>query len=262
MLFETGKMTTEIFPCEVLYRIEGGRMAELYLARLQNTTHLVAIKAVLNHTTEADILEKEAALLRQLWHPQIPHMYMYVQEEEKRYYIMSYHKGITLEQYVKQYGRMQEEAVCKTALGLCRVLHYLHSREVLVLHHDIKPSNILLDETGKVMLLDFGAAQKITGQAETNADHIQGTLGYTAPECWHTAQSQTIQSDLFSFGATLYYLLEAKSPKMCYGNFVLSQETLQKKNSWQAVLDRCCALKKENRYESTAQIYEALCRLS
>lgn len=261
MLFETGKMTKETFPCEILYRIEGGCMAELYLARLQNTMHLVVVKAVRSHTKEADILEKEAELLKQLWHPQLPHMYAYIQEAEKQYYIMSYHNGITLEQYIKQYGKMQEKTVQETALGLCTVLDYLHSREVPVVHRDIKPSNIVLDETGTVILLDFGTAEKLTGQAEKNVDHISGTLGYIAPECWHTVYPQAIQSDIFSFGATLYYLLEARSPKECYGNFVLTDENLQKKNSWQAVLDKCCALKKEKRYESTAQVYKALCQL-
>ncbi len=262
MLFKIGDWTSFEFPCEIVEELSGGNMAELYVARLKATNHRVVVKA---SAMEAG-LYREARLLSHLWWNGVPRMFGYFREPERSYYIMSWHEGSNLERYVKNEGRMALKWVRHIGVELCRILIYLHS-EKSVVHNDLKPANILFSEKGEVALVDFGLAEGADFLMPSYFERVrfQGTPGYAAPECWHREKRQLFPAtDIFALGATLFYLLEGKEPRECYGRFVLSDssfENLQKKNSWQAVLDKCCALDIRKRYQSTAQVYEALKKL-
>lgn len=257
MLFEMGDWTSPAFACEILGSLSGGHMAELYLARLKNTEHLVAVKAVQNGTAAQSLLRREAQVLHGLRQEGIPEMYGYWEEEDKSYFIMSYHKGRNLEEYIRQKGCMQEEQVQQIAMELCRILAYLHSKRVAVIHNDLKPANVLLQESGQVILLDFGLAEHINASREKL--YFQGTLGYAAPECWHReADNICPATDVFALGATLFYLLEGREPKACYGKFQLSEEICLQKDRWQPVINKCCALDIRKRYQSAAEVYEVI----
>ena len=257
MLFEVGEWTSNEFPCEILYRLAGGHMAELYVAKLKNTEHLVVVKAVSSKNMSQRFLLREAKVLSGLRKEGIPEMYGCFREAEKIYYIMSYHKGMNLEQYIQKNGCMTEVQVWKMTMGICRILAYLHDRRIAVIHNDLKPANIWLQEDGQVVLLDFGLAEHMTGEREKI--YFQGTLGYAAPECWHRDTAEIgPATDIFALGATIFYLLEGREPKDCYGKFVITGDDVHKKNRWQSVLNKCCALEVRKRYQSAAQVYEAL----
>lgn len=257
MLFEPGEWTRDEFPCEILYRLAGGHMAELYVAKLKNTEHLVVVKAVAAQNTSQKFLLREANLLSGLRQEGIPEMYGCFREPERSYYIMSYHKGMDLEQYIRENGCMTEVQVWQITMRICRILAYLHSGRVAVIHNDLKPANIWLQEDGQVVLLDFGLAEHMTGEREKI--YFQGTLGYAAPECWHRDTAEIgPATDIFALGATIFYLLEGREPKDYYGKFRITGENALKKNRWQTVLNKCCALDIRKRYRSAAQVYEVL----
>lgn len=257
MLFESGDWTNEGFPCEILYRLRGGHMAELYVAKLRSTQHLVVLKAVSKDGLAQSFLRREAEILKKLRLDGIPEFYGCFEDAERIYYIMSYHKGMNLEEYVQKKGCMTEMLVQEIALEICRILAYLHSDRISVVHNDLKPANLLLQEDGSIVLLDFGLAEYLRGNKEKL--FFQGTLGYAAPECWHRdAQKMSPATDIFSLGATLFYLLEGREPKDFYGKFWLGEGDAQKKNRWQTVLNKCCALDIQKRYQSAAEVYEVL----
>ena len=257
MLFEAGEWTSDNFPCEILYRLNGGHMAELYIAKLKNTEHLVVVKAVSSESISQKFLLREAKILSGLRQEGLPEMYGCFKEPEKVYYIMSYHKGMDLEQYIQKNGCMTEVQVCKITMRICRILAYLHNRRIAVVHNDLKPANLWLQEDGQVVLLDFGLAEYFFGGTEKI--YFQGTLGYAAPECWHRDTKKIgPATDIFALGATIFYLLEGQNPKDCYGKFRISGENVHKKNRWQPVLNKCCALDVRKRYQSAAQVYEVL----
>lgn len=258
MLFKVHEWTSPEFPCEIICAIPGGYMGELYIAQLRNTAHIVAVKAVGKGKKEQILLEKEVECLQKMRWKGIPELYGYFGDRERSYYIMSYHKGIDLEKYIIEHGVMEEALVKKTALKLCGILAYMHSDRIAMVHNDIKPANIILEEDGEIVLVDYGLAEKIG----TICQHVafQGTLGYAAPENWHRGNFQSGPAgDVFALGATLFYLLENKQPKLCYGKFVLSDK--EKKNRWQSVLDKCCALDVQKRYRSAAQVYEVISKI-
>ncbi len=255
-MFEKGDRTNTAFPCEVIAEISGGSMAKLFLAKLQNTELLFVIKAADKHVFA---LKKEADILGQIYHPCIPEVFGCFEEKNICYYIMSYHRGINVEKYVKRKGTLEEWEVKSMILKLCQVSAYVHQKGII--HGDIKPSNLLYNPVdGKIILLDFGTAEYIDEErvcGKENNLFFHGTLGYAAPECWHREQYFPKQTtDIFALGALMFYLLEGKEPKEHYGKFILSD--IQKKNRWQPVLDKCCALHVKNRYQSTAEVFEAV----
>jgi serine/threonine-protein kinase len=114
--------------------------------------------------------EREARLLAELSHPGIPRIYSYFSEAGRHYIVMEYIEGENLERaltHVDADGRtvaarpLAPEEVVRHAVRICRVLEYLAERPTPVIHHDIKPANLIVDRTsGEVRLVDFGTAQR------------------------------------------------------------------------------------------------------
>lgn len=161
--------------------------------------------------------ETEARLLAELRHPGIPRIYGFFSEAGRHYIVMEYIEGETLEQAVTHadpLGRMvaarpmPAEEVVRHAIRVCRILEYLADRPAPVVHHDIKPANLIVDRTsGEVRLVDFG-----TAICEfTNSQICQyGTAGYAAPE--HYQGHSEPRSDVYALAATVYHLLTDDPP--------------------------------------------------
>jgi serine/threonine protein kinase len=169
--------------------------------------------------------ETEARLLAELSHPGIPRIYSYFSEAGRHYIVMEYIEGETLERAVTHSDPLGNtvaahplaaEEVVRHAIRICRVLEYLADQPTPVIHHDIKPANIIVDETsGDVRLVDFGTAQSRTPWAvqarrERKATSLFGTQGFAAPEQFQ-GRSET-RSDVYSLAATVYHLLTNDDP--------------------------------------------------
>ncbi len=259
MLFKKGEVTNGALRCEIMKPVSKGRMSELYLAKLKNTELKLMVKVAGKDELWQRNLKQEAELMSRLRFAGIPEMLDFVKEQERSYYIMSYHEGITLTQYMQRYPQISQQTVMKIAKSVCRILTYLHEREVPIIHSDIKPANILLQKN-EVILLDFGVAQEMAGQCKNT--YFQGTLGYAAPECWQKSFQVCPATDIFALGATMYCLLEGKEPTQCFGKYELSGKSENKKNRWQPVLKRCTALDVQDRYQSVAQLYNDLTKIT
>jgi serine/threonine protein kinase len=168
--------------------------------------------------------ESEGRLLAELSHPGIPRIYSYFSEAGRHYIVMEYIEGETLERAVTHgdpMGRtvparpLATEEVVRHAIRVCRVLEYLAGRQTPVVHHDVKPANLIVDGTsGEVRLVDFGTARTRTRWA-TQARLEQGTVafgteGYAAPEQYQ-GESEP-RSDVYGLAATVYHLLTNDDP--------------------------------------------------
>jgi serine/threonine protein kinase len=169
--------------------------------------------------------ETEARLLSELSHPGIPRIYSYFSEVGRHYIVMEYIEGETLERAVTHLdplGRevaarpLPAEEVVRHAVRICRVLEYLANRPTPVIHHDVKPANLIVDQTsGEVRLVDFGTAQarmQWATQARLNPGGatLFGTEGYAAPEQYQ-GRSEA-RSDVYALAATVYHLLTDDHP--------------------------------------------------
>jgi serine/threonine protein kinase len=169
--------------------------------------------------------ETEARLLAELSHPGIPRIYSYFSEVGRHYIVMEYIEGEILQRAVTHAdpsGRtvparpLPAEQVVRHAIRICRVLEYLADRPVPVVHHDVKPANLIVDRnSGEVRLVDFGTAQTRTHWAmqtrlAQGALSLFGTEGYAAPEQYQGLSDP--RSDVYALAATVYHLLTDDDP--------------------------------------------------
>lgn len=147
----------------------------------------------------------EAELLQQLRHPRIPRVYSHFTDEGRHYLTMDFIRGEDLEQIIEREGRIDERQVLRWADEICDVLGYLHGKGLI--YRDMKPSNVMIEPSGDVKLIDFGIA-KVFKPTERGTQI--GTPGYAPPEQYQGLA--TPQSDIYALAATLHHLLTGRDP--------------------------------------------------
>jgi len=205
-----------------------GGMGKVYLAEnLQAFKRPCIIKEMLDYfdphnpqevSDATKRFEEEARLLARLKHPSIPDIIAYFSEGGRNYIVMEYIEGENLQERLQRSGCQSSRDVKKWGIALCHILEYLASLKPPVVHHDIKPANIILDKsTGEVRLVDFGTAkarlvQQTGGKVGIHQSSVYGTAGYAAPEMWPPHSRSEHCSDVYALGATLYHLLTGDDP--------------------------------------------------
>ena len=196
------------------YRIEGqlgrGGMGAVFLAHDITLDIKVAVKENLNLNPESERqFRREARLLATLRHPNLPRVTDHFILEDRQYLVMDYIEGVDLHARVAEQPATVDE-VLRWANGIADALHYLHSRQPPVIHRDVKPANLKLQEDGNVVLVDFGIA-KLFDQSQTTTGARGLTPGFSPPE-QYGGQRTDARSDQYALAATLYSLLTNKRP--------------------------------------------------
>lgn len=256
------------------YRIKSvlgqGGMGAVYLAEMEALGgKKVAVKEMeLKGFSREELAQavqqfnKEASFLANLDHPNLVPVTDFFIESEKHYLVMAYVKGETLQQRLKRYGRpFNWEQVKTWADPLVEVLHYLHTQNPPILFRDLKPSNIMIEESGRLRLIDFGIAR--TAQAgDRTSTFLQGTgtSGFSPIEQYGGGQSTDQRSDVYALGATLYYLLTGKIPpdavaRISQGKQLIPPSQIQPAlpKELDALLEQSLALKQHDRQSSMAE---------
>src|SRR5215472_17074259 len=203
------------------YRIErllgGGGMGMVYLARDQRLSNRpCAIKEMVDHFIDPqqrleanEYFAREADTLAQLKHAAIPAISDRFDHQNRHYLVMEFVEGRNLEEELEQRGvPFPEGLVIDIARQLCDVLAYLHGHQPPIIYRDLKPSNVMLTTTGRVVLVDFGIARLFKAQRKGT---MIGTLGFAPPEQYQgVAEPRT---DIYSLGATLHYVLTGRDPE-------------------------------------------------
>lgn len=198
----------------VMHVLGFGGFGAVYLAldqRLNNRK--VAVKELLQ--TEPSIVqqfETEAKILATLSHPALPKAYDWFKQfgSDRYYLVMEFIDGVNLWNLVRQEGIMKPLIAMQIFDPVLDAVAYLHNQNPPIIHRDIKPSNILLTGDRKVYLVDFGIA-KVGGSGQKTATGAQGvTPGFSPPEQYLGSGETDVRSDIYSLGATLYFMLTAK----------------------------------------------------
>ena len=164
------------------------------------------------------LFEREAQVLKQLNHPQIPKYRDYFCIDERLLWfglVEEYLPGSSFKELLAQGKKFTEQQVRKIAVDVLNILIYLHELSPPVLHRDIKPSNLILGEDEQVYLVDFGAVQdKVAPSCATFT--VVGTYGYTPMEQF--GGRAVPASDLYALGATLIHsnLLSVQGSNSAY----------------------------------------------
>ncbi len=225
----------------IVQPIGQGGMGSVYLAEdLRLEGRKCAVKAVrIDPTSDKEVINelqhqfsREASILAQLDHPNLPKVSDYFTEVDQDYLVMDFVSGKDLKEIVDEARRnnhfLTEIEVLNWARQLCDALDYMHNQDTPVLHRDIKPSNIKLTPSGLIKLVDFGLVKVLVKDDSRTVTVLQGrgTAAYTPLEQYGEDDAHTdARSDIYSLGTTLYHLLTNQPPAEAKQRF-LKPETL------------------------------------
>ncbi len=207
---------SEIGDFKIIREIGRGGMGVVYEAEQQNPHRKVALKMLLQGqlAPETDFIrfQAEAQAVAQLDHNNIVALFEVGSHENIPYFTLRLIEGENLATKITRDGPLSPREAAQLLAPICSAIHYAHSKGVL--HRDLKPSNILLDDQGTPYVTDFGLAKRMeAGATLTQSGAILGTPSFMAPEQAQGNRGQlSPQSDVFSLGAVLYYLVTGRPP--------------------------------------------------
>jgi serine/threonine protein kinase len=198
-----------------------GGMGSVFLGRHTTMNRRCAVKVVSKKVgKDPDSLEQfltEARAIASLDHPNIVQAYDVDKENDHFYIVMEYVEGQTLEDIIEQEGVLDCESAVDCIRQAAEGLDHAHGRNMV--HCDIKPSNLLVNEQGVVKILDMGMARLVgdAGVSDSSSDSrgsmkILGTVDYMAPEQAVSAPNFDFRADVYSLGCTLFALLAGHPP--------------------------------------------------
>ncbi len=261
------------------YRIDKvlgrGGMGAVYLARQQALADRpVAVKEMELSGLEPNEQQqavrqfhREASFLAHLRHPNLVRVTDVFSEHNRHYLVMEYIEGRSLQDILAQRrDPFSWEQVKPWALALADVLRYLHAQDPPILFRDLKPSNVMISDSGKLHLIDFGIARRARqGSVTSTFLRGAGSSGYSPIEQYGNVESTDQRSDIYSLGATLYTLLtrvitpDAVARVSDEALLLLpSQLNPNLPAELDAVLGRALALRQRDRYQTVTEFSRAL----
>lgn len=244
---------------EVLKPVAEGGMGIVYLVRDLHLNKLAAVKVSKNPSSqqERETVLKEMEVLKGLSHPALPGIIDFFEEGGNICLVMEYVEGITLEQYLRKFTRVELSKAVRWAVELTEVLGYLHKQNPPVIYRDLKPANIMIQPDGKLKLVDFGAAF-VMAYGQERHQLMMGTPGYSAPEQWHSGNAGK-GSDIYGVGAVLHEMLTGISP----GNLFHERRPVREYDKsipkeLEKVIIVCTKKRAFERYSSMEQLKNAL----
>jgi eukaryotic-like serine/threonine-protein kinase len=260
----------------ILDQIGAGGMGQVYLAEHTSMRRLVAVKVlhlpVLDDVIARERFIREARAAAALNHPNIVRVFDLNREGKMLYLVMEFVEGVTLQHWISKQGRLNYQTAANYIIQIAQALQ--HAFECGLVHRDVKPANLLVDRQGVARLLDLGLARsdsesesKITGKIGSS---ILGTADYLAPEQAIDSHNVDIRADIYSLGATLYFLLSGQvmfpegrtAQKLMFQQWKeptpIAQLVPEVPEGLAAVLVRSIAKKREERFQTPSEFAEAL----
>jgi serine/threonine protein kinase len=189
-------------------------LSAVYLAEKQGAVKVILKESVLPidtsdqiRTKARQLFEREAALLAKLDHPRIVKVLDSFVEEGRDYIVLQYVPGINLRQMMQAKPGQDWHSLRKYGLQIVEIIDYLHSLAPPIVHRDLTPDNLIVNENGTITLIDFGASNEFVSQATGT---LIGKQAYIPPEQFKGKASPA--SDIYAFGATMYFLAKGEDP--------------------------------------------------
>ncbi len=260
----------------VLDQLGSGGMGQVYLCEHLHMKRRVAIKVLpMAKVKDGSALERfyrEARATAALNHPNIVRSYDIGEEDNLHFLVMEYVEGSTLQEIVKRQGPLEPLAVVnymrQGALGLS------HIHQATLVHRDMKPSNLVVDLTGTVKILDLGLARFYEDDNDNltikQRELMLGTVDFLSPEQAINSHGADIRADIYSLAATMYFCLTGQPP-MGQGGMAQKLLWLQSRNPQPiedfrndvpaeliTVIEKAMEKDPEHRYQTPAELIAAL----
>ena len=262
-----------------------GGMGIVYRARHRRMDRLVALKTLTDRATESDDsvqrFQREVRAAARLSHPNIVAAYDAGEHDDTHYLVMELVDGIDLAKLVRQSGPLNASRAVDYVRQAATGFAYAHTQGII--HRDIKPQNLLVDRSQHVRILDMGLARlnPINAAADpaassgaqtelTQSGVIMGTVDFMSPEQATNTRNANEQSDIYSLGCTLYFLMTGRAMfdgETCMERLLAHHQDSRPSlvttvSKIPAALDevfaRMTARQPSDRYESMEEVAEAL----
>src|SRR5215216_2297880 len=199
------------------YRLDAqvgtGGMSTVYRAFDSTLERRVAIKLmhrdIAGDSDQLERFRREARAVAQLSHPHVVGVIDAGEEDGRPYIVFEYVEGETLKDRIRRLGRLPVDEAIAYAIEVARALGAAHARGIV--HRDVKPQNVLVDEEGSAKVTDFGIARSMDDSGITAEGRVLGTTDYVSPEqaLGHDVNGQ---SDIYSLGVVLFEMLTGDVP--------------------------------------------------
>lgn len=198
---------------EIVKSIGEGGMANVYLANDKILDRKVAVKVLRGDLSSDDRFirrfQREALSVSNLSHPNIVEVYDVGEEDGQYYIVMEYIEGKTLKQLLKKRESLTLPEVIDIMTQLTDGISHAH--ESYIIHRDIKPQNIMIEDDGRIKITDFGIAMALNATQLTQTNSVMGSVHYLPPE-QASGKAATVKSDIYSLGILMYELLTGNVP--------------------------------------------------
>lgn len=259
----------------LIERIGAGGMGQVYKARHLRMKRVVAIKILPPQMSDERTIERfhrEVEAAARLTHPHVVTTHDAADHDGTHYMVMEYVEGRDLSEVVRTHGPLPAAEAVDYIVQSAEALEYAHRQGVV--HRDIKPGNLLLDNDGVIKLLDLGLARfddmSDDDKQLTKTGSVMGTADFMSPEQALDTREADARSDIYSLGCTLYWLLTGEP---VYGGDTVLKKILAHRDrsvpsvrllqpdvpKWlDGVLQKMLAKSPHKRYQSMAEVIEAL----
>ena len=252
----------------LLREVGRGGMGAVYEAEQISLGRRVAVKVLrfgaVSDPEAVDRFRREAETVARLHHTNIVPIFFVGSEGGVNYYAMQFIEGRSLAEVLAQRTEpLDVQTVAEWGLQAAEALTHAHQRDVI--HRDVKPSNLLLDEEGRIWLTDFGLAKRLDDVTLSMTGALLGTPRYMSPEQASAARHRTDhRTDLYSLGATLYELatgqpvFSADTPHQVISQILNQEPTPPRRlrpdlpRDLETILLKCLAKEPEQRYRERA----------
>ena len=249
---------------QIVSEIGSGGMGVVYLAYHLRLQKYVVMKKIKINSSDINLLRNEVDILKSLHHMYLPQVYDFITFEGDIYTIIDYIHGYDLEYYISNGYTFDEKLIIKWLKQLCEVLVYIHSQTPPVIHTDIKPANIIVNENWDICLIDFGISlssdSKIKGFSKDFSSPEQYSnvvnLMYGRYENLLSIDART---DIYSLGATFYYPMTGVKPDITKPSVPkLSEYNIKYSEALTGIIDKAMNREPNNRFLSSEKMYSAL----
>lgn len=206
-----------------------------------------------------ELFQRECQLLRGLNHPAIPKLIDCFHNNGSAYMVMEHVAGRSLEEVTKSSRKpVDTEKILEISMELSEILSYLHSQAPHpLIFRDLKPSNIIITEKGRLRLIDFGIS-RFFNPGKLKDTFIYGTPGFSPPEQYGTGQTDE-RSDIYAYGATLYYLLTLQDLQSFYFKFPpVRRFNRNASREFDRIISKCLRKNPGERYENVTMVQHEL----
>jgi len=255
----------------IIEEIGRGGMGRVYKAEDRELGITVALKMIRpeysSSRTMIELFKKETLLARSISHENVVRTHDLGEIDGIKYISMDFIKGGNLRDLIQTSGTLSLGTCHQIMLQICRALEAAHQKGIV--HQDLKPQNIMIDNSGKVYVTDFGLAKSLAGRENRSSKKICGTPQYFSPEQARGEEADE-RSDIYSMGVILFEMATGKPPFQAE----TTEAYIQKHTSempvspskmnpalpplLEKIILKCLEKKKENRYQSAEELRQDL----